>query len=84
MIPTSSSSSSLIEISAALRLRPLAVPFFPEAGAAFLPFVVEGLSLADWGEVETVAEEEEDEVLVVLKPLLMFLYCWLEEGGRGC
>ena len=75
MIPTSSSSSSLIEISAALRLRPLAVPFLPEAGVAFLPFVVEGLSLADWGEVEAVAEDDDEEVVVVLKPFLMFLYC---------
>ena len=67
----SSSSSSLMVISAALRLRPLVA----EVGVAFLAFVVvEGLDLVD-------GEEEEEEV-VVLEPSLMALYCWLPEGRR--
>ena len=70
----SSSSSSLMVISAALRLRPLVA----EVGVAFLAFVVvEGLDLVDGEE-----EDDEEEVVVVLESSLMALYCWVSEGRR--
>ena len=68
----SSSSSWLMEISAALRLRPLAAPLVVVgAELAFLAFAVVVVGLA-CGELE--------EGVVVLKPFLMVLYCWLEGG----
>ena len=69
----SSSSSSFMDISAALRLRPLGAPLAVEAGVAFLALVVGVLALADCGEAEAAAEEEE--VVVALKPFLRLLYC---------
>ena len=69
----SSSSSSLVDISAALRFRPLGAPLAVEAEVAFLALVVGVLALADCGEVETPAEDEEE--VVALKPFLRLLYC---------
>lgn len=67
----SSSSSSTFEISAALRLRPFAAPLVVEADVA-LAFEAEVLALAAWG--------VDEEVVGVLKPFLIVLYCWLEGG----
>ena len=72
-----------MEISAALRLRPLAgaplVVVVVEAEVAFLPFAF--LPLAAGGEGEAAPEDEE--VVGVLKPFLMVLYCWLVRGSVG-